>query len=118
MFRGRADVPARENAPAAAAGASASITPKLTPLPPCTAMPAGLLTTSRRIVLIDDRQLEPSFGAGNNFFGRWQCAGAEHASMSPLCRRYDDVDTLAIQPDLAATDDAVDMALGHSLAEA
>ena len=53
----RAGAPARGSAPAGRARRSCSITPKLTPLPPCTATPAGLSMASRCSSSNSDREL-------------------------------------------------------------
>jgi hypothetical protein len=74
--------------------AQASITPKLTPLPPCTAMPSGLSMTSMKIVLVRGfRQIDARLGRLVGFalrplrqYGSAECAPCRRSQAIGLHR--------------------------------
>ena len=60
------------------------MTPKLTPLPPCTAVPAGLFTTSSA----SSSNTTGSSSGGAVFVERWASRIGGTRTRSPGCKRY------------------------------
>ena len=89
------------------------MTPKLTPLPPCTARPDGLLRA--RIASSSNRIACSSLGSGGGVRG--SPLGEPHRRQAQLVALLQPVFGLGaplVDPDLAAAQDPVDVALRHA----
>jgi hypothetical protein len=110
----RSPCPAGAPVPGTACGRawrSCSITPKLTPLPPCTATPAGLAMASRCSSSSSTEIHAPGPAAR-----RWARPGASAARGSHRLRPHGCRPGAAlVDAHFAAADDAVDVRLGHAL---
>ena len=93
------------------------MTPKLTPLPPCTATPGGLVDDQQPRILVDDGADEALHHGRRRAARRRGGAGAHRrnahdvACQQPLIG----LGALAVHAHLAFADHAEDVALGHVL---
>jgi hypothetical protein len=76
-----------------------------------------LVDHQQALVLIDDRQVHLEFGAGHHLLFAAGDAQRRNAQQVAALQAIRDVRPAAIDPHLAAADDAVDVALGHPLAQ-